>query len=137
MILDTKLSFTAGPLAITTSKVLVVIDAKAVRDFGRGQPMYLNVWLDTIFTSAANGLTLQIISSSGADPGSGDVFNTIFGPRLASAMQVTGYIYQAPWPDGVPYERVSLYALATTALAAGKIDAFFTIGVGNDVIQIS
>lgn len=136
MVKDNALVFAAA-LAITNSKVSTILDAKTIRDFGRGQELYLNIYLSTVFTTAANGLSVQIVSSSGADPGSTDVFQTIFGPRLASAMLNTGYICRMAWPIGVPYERVGLYFLATTALVAGILDAFLTIGQETGAILIA
>jgi hypothetical protein len=127
MIPDKKLFF-AEDQAITASAISEdIIDGEALRDIGKGQEVYLNIFLVTAFTSAANQLSVQIVSSSGADPGASDVFNTVF-VRAASAMQTTGLIYQAPWPKGVPYERVGLYFLATTALAEGVVTAFLTLG---------
>lgn len=134
MILDTNLLF-CNDQAITASAVSTnILDGKAIRDFGRGQEVYLNIYTTTIFTSTvANELSVQIISSSGADPTSSNVFNTIFR-RSSSLLQQTGLTYRAPWPVGVPYERVALYFLATTALAAGKVTAFLTLG--GDVDQV-
>jgi len=133
MIVDKKL-YLADDQAITASAIGgTILDGKALRDFGAGQEVYLNIFLTTAFTSAANQLSVQIVSSSGNDPTSGDVFNTVF-VRAASALQTTGCIYQAPWPKGVPYERVALYFLATTALAVGKVTAFLTLGQSEDAI---
>lgn len=132
MVLDSGLRF-ANALAITTSKASTIIDAKAVRDFGRGNPVYLNIYLTTVFTTAANSLTIQLISSSGADPGSSDVFMDVMAARLASAMLTTGLLVRMAWPESVPYERVGLYFLATTALVAGAITAFLSLGEDVDV----
>jgi hypothetical protein len=134
MVLDTNLTFCKDQ-AITASAISAnLIDGKAVRDFGRGNEIYLNIYCTTIFTSTtANELSVQIVSSSGADPGSSDVFNTIFR-RSSALLQQTGLVYRAPWPVGVPYERLGLYFLATTSLAAGKITAFLTLGGAEDQV---
>lgn len=127
MIPDAKLVFSEDQ-AITASAISAnILDGEDLRDFGKGQEVYLNIFLTTAFTSAANELSVQIVSSSGASPGSSDVFNTIFR-RAASLMGNAGLLYQAPWPKGVPYERVGLYYLATTALAAGTVTAFLSLG---------
>ena len=131
-VIDSNLRF-ANELAITTSKVSTVLDGVKLRDFGRGQPVYLNIYLTTAFTTAANGLTIQIISSSGADPNGGDVFMDVMPARLASAMLTTGLLMRVAWPQDVPYERVGLWFLATTALVAGKITAFLSLGAASDV----
>lgn len=136
MVLDTNLKFAAAQ-SITASAVSgTILDAKAIRDFGRGQEVYLNIYVTTAFTSAANNLCVQIISSSGADPTSSDVFNTIF-LRAASLLGNVGCVYRAPWPVGVPYERVALYFLCTTNLAAGAVSAFLTLGGAEDPILLA
>ena len=131
-VIDSNLRF-ALDLAITTSKVSTVLDGENLRDFGRGQPVYLNIYLTTVFTTAANGLTVQLISSSGADPGASDVFMDVMPARLASAMLTTGLLMRVAWPQDVPYERVGLWFLATTALVAGKITAYLSLGQASDV----
>jgi hypothetical protein len=133
MIIDSNLRF-ANALAITTSKASTIVDGKYLKDWGRGRPVYLNIYLNTIFTSAANGLTIQLIASSGADPGSTDVIHTVMDARLASAMQTTGLLVRWALPQDIPYERVGLWLLATTALAVGKIDAFLSLGQDSDVV---
>jgi hypothetical protein len=134
MVLDNALKFCAAQ-AITASAISTnILDGKTIRDFGRGNELYLNIYLTAVFTSTvANELSVQIVSSSGADPGSSDVFNTIFR-RSSSLLQQAGLVYRAPWPVGVPYERVGLYFLATTALAAGTITAFLTLGGAEDQV---
>ena len=131
-VIDSNLRF-ALDLAITDSKVSTVLDGVNLRDFGRGQPVYLNIYLATIFTSAANSLTVQLVSSSGADPNGSDVFMDVMPARLASAMLTTGLLMRVAWPQDVPYERVGLWFLATTALVAGKITAYLSLGQASDV----
>lgn len=134
MVIDSNLYF-AKDQAITASAVSTILDGKKITDMGRGNPVYLNIYVTTIFTSTtANQLTIQLISSSGADPGASDVFVPLVGPRSSALLQQTGLIYRAPLPVGIPYERVGLYFLATTALAAGKITAFLSLG--GDVDQV-
>ena len=131
-VIDSNLRF-ANDLAITDSKESSILDGEKLRDFGRGQPVYLNIYLTTVFTTAANGLTIQLISSSGADPGAADVFMDVMPARLASAMLTPGLLMRVAWPQDVPYERVGLWFLATSALAAGEITAFLSLGQPSDV----
>ena len=131
-VIDSNLRF-ANDLAITNSKVSTILDGEKLRDFGRGQPLYLNIYLTTVFTTAADELTIQLISSSGADPGAADVFMEVMPVRLASAMLTTGLLKRVPWPQDVPYERVGLWFLATTELVAGTITAFLSLGAASDV----
>jgi hypothetical protein len=132
-VIDSNLRF-SNDQAITTSAISTnIIDGKAIRDIGRGEPVYLNIYLTTIFTSAANLLTIQLVSSSAADPGSADVFMDVMKARAASAMQTTGLLMRMALPEDIPYQKLGLYYLATTALAAGKISAFLTLGQDSDV----
>jgi len=132
-LIDSNLRFSKEQ-AITVSAISAnIIDGKALRDMGRGQPIYLNIYLTTVFTTSANSLTIQLVSSSGADPGANDVFMDVMKARLASAMLSTGLLARMALPEGIPYERLGLYYLATTALVAGKIDAFLTLGEDSDV----
>jgi hypothetical protein len=132
-LIDSNLRFSSDQ-AITASAISTnIIDGKALRDMARGNPIYLNIYLTTVFTTAANSLTIQLVSSSGADPGSGDVFMDVMKARLASVMLTTGLLMRIALPEGIPYERLGLYYLATTSLVAGKITAFFTLGEDSDV----
>jgi hypothetical protein len=137
MILDTNLTFSRA-VAITTSKASTILDGQSVKNIAKGQPLYLNIYVDTAFTSTvANQLSVQIISSSGADPGASDTFCTVIAARSSSVLQSTGCIWRAAWPMGVPYERIGLYYLATTALAAGYVSAFLTLGEGEDPVVLT
>ena len=131
-VIDSNLRFSKDQ-AITASAISSnIIDGKALRDMARGNPIYLNIYLTTVFTTSANGLTIQLVSSSGADPGSSDVFLEVMKARLASAMLTTGLLVRMAMPEGIPYERLGLYYLATTALVAGTITAFLTLGEDSD-----
>ena len=130
--IDSNLRF-SNDQAITTSAISTnIIDGKALRDMARGQPIYLNVYLTTVFTTAANSLTIQLVSSSAADPGSADVYMDVMKARLASAMLTTGLLLRMALPNDIPYQKLGLYYLATTALVAGKINAFLTLGQDAD-----
>jgi len=132
-LIDSNLRF-CNDQAITASAISTnIIDGKAVRDIGRGQPIYLNVYLTTVFTTAANSLTIQLVSSSAADPGASDVYMDVMKARLASAMLTTGLLLRMALPEDIPYQKLGLYFLATTSLVAGKITAFLTLGQDSDV----
>jgi hypothetical protein len=130
---DSNLRFSKDQ-AITASAISTnIIDGKALRDMARGNPIFLNIYLTTVFTTSANGLTIQLVCSSGADPGSSDVFMEVMKARLASAMLTTGLLMRMALPEGIPYERLGLYYLATTALVASTITTFLTLGEDSDV----
>lgn len=131
-VIDSNTRF-SNEQAITTSAISTnIIDGKALRNMARGQPIYLNVYLTTVFTTSANSLTIQLVSSSAADPGASDVFMDVMKARLASAMLTTGLLLRMALPNDIPYQKLGLYYLATTALVAGKISAFLTIGQDSD-----
>jgi hypothetical protein len=131
-VVDSNLRF-SNEQAITVSAISTnIVDGKALRDMGRGQPVYLNVYLTTVFTTSANSLTIQLVSSSAADPGASDVYMDVMKARLASAMLTTGLLLRMALPEDIPYQKLGLYFLATTALVAGKISAFLTLGQDSD-----
>jgi hypothetical protein len=131
-VIDSNTRF-SNEQAITVSAISTnIIDGKALRDMARGQPIYLNIYLTTVFTTAANSLTIQLVSSSAADPGASDVFVDVMKARLASAMLTTGLLMRWALPEDIPYQKLGLYFLATTTLVAGKISAFLTIGQDSD-----
>jgi hypothetical protein len=133
-LIDSNLRFASG-LAITTSKASTVLDGKYITKYAKGVPLYLNIYLDTIFTSAANGLTIHLIASSGADPASAtDKIMEVLPARLASAMLTTGLLQRVALPASLAYERIALWFLATTALAAGAITAFLSLGQDSDTV---
>lgn len=132
-VIDSNLRF-SNEQAITTSAISTnIIDGKLLRDMGRGEPVYLNVYLTTVFTTAANSLTIQLVSSSAADPGASDVYMDVMKARLASVMLTTGLLLRMALPEDIPYQKLGLYYLATTALVAGKITAFLSLGQDSDV----
>ena len=132
-LIDSNLRF-SNDQAITTSAISTnIVNGAALRDMGRGQPVYLNIYLTTVFTTSANSLTIQLVSSSAADPGASDVFMDVMKARLASAMLTTGLLMRMALPEGIPFQKLGLYYLATTALVAGKISAFLTLGEDSDV----
>jgi hypothetical protein len=128
MITDKMVIFDEA-IAVTTSKVgSNVIDLGSIGDVGEGQQVFLNIWLDTAFTSAANGLTISLISSTAEAVGAADNAIEILPATLASAMGTAGQLKKVALPEDIVGNYVNLYYLATTALAAGKISTFLTIG---------
>jgi hypothetical protein len=135
MIIDSNLRF-ANALAITTSKVSTVLDGKYITKIGKGTPLYLNIYLNTIFTTTTDSLTIMLIASSGADPNyatsPADKMLEVMPARTAATMLTTGLLARLALPCEIPYERIALWFLATTALASGAIDAFLSLGQDSD-----
>ena len=128
MITDVNMIFDEA-IAVTTSKVgSNVIDIGAITDAAKGSPIYINIYCDTAFTSAANSLTVKLISSTAEAVGATDNAIEILPATLASAMSAAGKLKKVALPEGVTGPYINLYYLATTALAAGKITTFLTIG---------
>jgi hypothetical protein len=136
MIIDSNLRF-SNAQAITASAVSTyVLDGKYIRKIGKGTPLYLNIYLNTAFTTTTDALTILLIASSGADPSystsPADKVLEVMPSRTAAVMQTTGLLARLALPCEIPYERIALWFLATTNLAVGKIDAFLTLGQDND-----
>jgi len=131
MFTDAKL-FIDEAVAVTTSKLGgTAIDLGSIGDAGKGQGVYLNCLVDTAFTSAANGLTVSLVASSGAEPASTDTVLQLKPAVLASALTKGVVIFSSRIPDGITDEYINVYYLATTALAAGKVTTFISLsGVG-------
>lgn len=127
MFTDAKLIFDEA-VAVTTSKLGgTAIDLGAITDLGKGQPVFLNVFVDTAFTSAANGLTVSLVASSGAEPAGTDTVLQLSPAILASALTKGVVIFSGPIPDYITNEYINVYYLATTALAAGKVTSFLSL----------
>ena len=130
-LIDASLRFASG-LSITNSKISTVLDGKSVKEYARGQPLYVNIYLDTIFDAADDTLAVGLAASSGATPGAGDVFQTIMPARAASTMLTTGLLWRQALPQDIPYEQLGLYFTVTTTLSSGKITAFLSLGQDSD-----
>lgn len=103
------------------------------RDIGNGRPVYLVVTIDTAVTSGgAANVSVSLVSDAQAaiaTDGSATVHAT--SASIAKATLVAGYvlfIIALPW-EGPPYEQFLgiLQNVATTALTAGKINAYLTL----------
>ena len=128
MVTDKKLTFDKA-VAITNSKVGGnVLNLGAIKDLAKGRPIYLNIYLQTAFTSAANGLTVKLISSTAEAVAAANNPVEILPATLASAMGTPGKLKKVALPEDIPGKYINVYYLATTALAAGKVTTFLTIG---------
>jgi hypothetical protein len=127
--------------AITVSRVSAnILDMQSIRNVAKGQPVYLNIYVDTAFTTDTDTLAILLISSSGATPGATDFVTaggTIMTARAASALLSTGYIYKGALPENIPYERVGLYYTVNAAIAAGYVSAFLTIGQTAEAVVLT
>jgi len=124
-----KILFFDDAIAVTTSRVgSNVINLANIQDVAKGQPVFMNVLVTTAFSSATDQLTVTLIASSGAAPGSSDKVLELVPAKAASALTAGASLFRGPLPEGIPYKQINVYYLATTALATGKISSFLSIG---------
>ena len=95
-------------------------------DIGQGNPLYIEVWLDTIFTSTANTLTITLESSA-----DGTTYNavdkmTILPATVTSVLQTPKQLVKMSLPENTK-RFVQLHYAVSASLVAGKINAFITI----------
>jgi len=110
-----------------------VVDLKVVRDIARGQPIYLNIYVDTAFSVDTETIDIAIANSS-ATPAKTDAKVT-YGPyaTTASVLGKKGLLLRTALPQRILTQRyVSISYVATTAVAGGKISTYLTIGEDSD-----
>jgi hypothetical protein len=142
MILDDRLEF-ADATALNTGAAGTYligdqIDMSVARDLGAGEPMYLVINVDTSIITAGTAGTVQFILASDdsaaiATDGSASVHYTskafVTDDDALNELDAgdTAVIIALPM-EGVAYERYLgiLQVTGTTAVSAGKINAFLT-----------
>ncbi len=110
-----------------------VVDLKVVRDIARGQPIYLNIYVDTAFSVDTETIDIAIANSS-ATPAKTDAKVT-YGPYATTAgvLGKKGLLLRTALPQRILTQRyVSISYVATTAVAGGKISTYLTIGEDSD-----
>lgn len=95
-------------------------------DIGQGNPIYLEVWLDTAFDTSADTLTIAL--QDGATVGGSDAVMTILPATATSALLAAnvGLLAKVALPEGLN-RHIRLYYTASAGLTSGKINAFLTI----------
>lgn len=143
MILDKKLEFadavSCNTGAAGTYNVGDVLDLTLARDIGNGQPLYLVVSVDTGITTAGSAGTVafQLVSD-----GTDTISTTTQSVHAVSKAWTTGssaiaagtVLFAIALPmEGTVYERYLAVqqVTGTTALNAGKINAFLTHDVAK------
>lgn len=109
-----------------------VIDLGAAsRDIGVGKPLYVVIQVDTAVGSSSTASVAFVLASDAqaaiATDGSATVH--VQTASITKGSLVAGYTFIVPLPQGQPaYERYLgiLQDVSTTALNAGKINAFLT-----------
>lgn len=126
MIRDIQLIFSANQSITESEACTDTIDLGASGlDIGQGNPVYLEVWLDTIFSSTSN--TLKIDLQDGGSVNGSTAVMTILPATMTSALQTAGLLVKISLPEGLN-RHIRLYYTVSSTLANGKINAFLTIG---------
>jgi hypothetical protein len=130
MYTDKKLYFD-GPTsqAVTTDRVgSAAIDLENIGDVAQGQPLYLNVNVETGFSSSTETLAIDLVSSSGSDPAAADSFMRVLLPKAVSNYTSAGKLVRMALPSNIPYERINISYVCSDTVAGGKMLAWLSIG---------
>lgn len=128
MILDKKHIFSDGQ-AITSSAISEnTIDLGAENlDIGQGNPVYLEIWLDTAFDTSANTLTITLQDGTTVG-GVADIMTVLEATATSSLLAANvGLLRKISLPNDLK-RHLALYYTVSSALTSGKINAFLTIG---------
>jgi hypothetical protein len=145
MIMDERLEFADAVSVVGAAGTALIGDViplgSVPRDIGQGQPLWLVITVDTeiITAGAAGTIKFQLVSDAQAaiaTDGSATVHldsgNFVTDDAAANAVQMNAgsVVFAAPLPvQGTVYEAFLgiLAIIATTAVTAGKINAFLTL----------
>lgn len=127
MIRDIQLIFSDGQLVEESGASEDTIDLGATGlDIGQGNPIYLEVWLDTAFDSSVDTLTITL--RDGATVGAiSNTVMTILPATATSALLTPGLLVKMSLPEGLN-RHLDLYYTTSSGLTSGKLNAFLTIG---------
>ena len=135
-ITDDKLYFSKVQ-ALTVSEVSdYYLNVGDILEFGKGSPLYINVDVCTAFTSAANRPLDIYLCTNTTAPTSAHRIAAISIKRLvagaATYPQVTcstiGKKVKIPLPSIGLKSHIGLHYQEVTALAAGAVNAYLTLG---------
>lgn len=138
-ITDDKLYFSKVQ-ALTVSEVSdYYLDVKAIAEFGKGSQLYINIDVCTAFTNctpASNEpLDIYLCTSTG-EPTSADRVAAISINHLNASSTVSdladlgiiGKKVKVPLPSVGLLDHINLHYQEITALAAGAVNAYLTLG---------
>lgn len=128
MILDKQLIF-SNAQAVTTSAIsenTIDLGAESL-DPGQGNPVYLEIWLDTAFGTSADTLTISL--QDGTTVGGVADIMTVLEATATSALLAAnvGLLRKISLPNDLK-RHLALYYTCSSGLTSGKINAFLTIG---------
>jgi len=126
MIMDSKLILSDGQAITASAASDNEIDFGAAGlDIGQGNPIYLEVWLDTAFDTSANTLTITL-----KDSPDGTTYTdrmVVLPAKATSALLTAGKLQKVALPYNLA-RYIELYYTVSAGLTSGKINAFLTIG---------
>ncbi|MDO9534779.1 MAG: hypothetical protein Q7J85_05485 [Bacillota bacterium] len=128
MILDKQLILSDGQAITATAASENSIDLGAANlDIGQGNPVFLEVWLDTAFDTSVNTLTITL--QDGATVGALADIMTIMPARATSLLLAAnrGLLVKFSLPEGLK-RHIGLNYTVSVGLTSGKLNAFLTIG---------
>jgi hypothetical protein len=128
MILDKQLIFSDAQAVTVTAISENTIDLGAANlDIGQGNPIYLEIWLDTAFDTSADTLTITL--QDGATVGAVADIMTVLEATATSALLAAnvGLLRKISLPNDLK-RHLALYYTASAGLTSGKLNAFLTIG---------
>jgi len=126
MILDKQMILSEGQAVTSTAVSTNSIDFGAANlDPGQGNPIYLEVWLDTAFDTSADTLTITL--QEGATVGALADTLTIMPATATSALLTPGLLVKISLPEGL-LRHIGLNYTVSSGLTSGKLNAFLTIG---------
>jgi len=126
MIMDSKLILSDGQAITETAASENEIDFGAASlNIGQGNPIYLEVWLDTAFDTSSDTLAIAIKDSP---DGTTYTERMVVLPALATSSLLTAkQLVKVSLPEGLA-RYVELYYTVSSSLTSGVINAFLTIG---------
>jgi len=135
-ITDDKLYFSKVQ-ALTVSEVSdYYLDVKKIEEFGAGSQLYINVDVCTAFTSTANRpLDIYLCTNTTAPTSAHRIAAIAINRLVAGAvtfpqltLSTVGKKVKVPLPSIGLKSHVGLHFQEVTALAAGAVNAYLTLG---------
>ncbi len=127
MNIDEKLIFDEEQ-AVTTAKVSAnIIDLGSITEGGKGAPKFINIMVQTAFTTSTHTLAVNLITSSVTDPIAANILAGVLPATAASSLVTPGLVAKLPLPSVGLQRYVGLSYVTNTAVAAGKVTAFLSI----------
>ena len=115
--------------AVTVARITDYLDLGSLTEAGRGSPKFINVYVDTAFSSDTETIQIDLITSSGV-PTAGYSMMTVLMPTAVdsiSGLHQAGRIAKVPLPSEGLERYVALSYVVPTEVATGKFTAFLSL----------